>query len=70
MSDLRTQTLEHIRRINDDTGEGARCPHAEMIAEAEAAIRDGQSEWRKDRWGVPGRWITPAGREALAKASA
>ncbi|TXN43570.1 hypothetical protein [Methylobacterium sp. WL7] len=66
LTSLRRKTLEHIQAVNEASGSGARCPYGEMIEEAEASIRDGQSEWRDVPYGA-GRWLTDAGREALSK---
>lgn len=69
LTPFRRKTLEHIQAINDASGSGARCPYGEMIEEAEASIRDGQSEWRDVPYGA-GRWLTDAGREALSREKA
>lgn len=65
LTPFRRRTLEHIRRVNDAMGCGARCSYGEMIEEAEAAIADGQSEWRDDGTAQAGRWLTKSGRAAL-----
>lgn len=62
----RKEALEHIASINSiGPGSGARASFAEMIAECDAAIRDGHAVWRDDV-AFPGRFLTDAGRTALA----
>jgi hypothetical protein len=62
------QTLEHIAAINDGQNCGARCPFGEMIQVANEAERDGLCEWRDNEKGYGyGRWLTDAGRAALAE---
>lgn len=63
MSVQQLQALRHMRTMND-CGMGAIMPHAELIRAADETVALGLSEDR----GHDRRWLTDAGRAALAAA--